>query len=205
MVQDPIQITRQTYDQIAGQFAAQTANLDERLIGRMSRLVENIPSGERILDLGCGTGRDLGWFLEKSVNAIGGDLSLGMLMEARRAHRFTLCQIEMRQLAFASGSFMGVWCNAALLHLPKEAVPNALAEIYRVLIPGGRFFLSVQKGDREGLEISQNEKVVRFFARYVPQEMEQFLEQAGFSIKLMEEYEFGRPWIWFETVRSCGI
>lgn len=94
----------------------------------------------------------------------------------------------------------GVWCNAALLHLPKKEVPKALAEISRVLVPGGCFFLSIQKGCDEGLEISQNGNITRFFARYTAQEMERILEQAGFIVRYQEEYEYGRAWIWFESV-----
>lgn len=107
MDQDPILVNRQTYDQIAGQFAAQTARMDERLIVRALRLVEHIQPGARILDVGCGPGRDLGWFIENGIHALGVDLSNGMLKEAKRVKGSILCQMEMRQLAFASGSFAG--------------------------------------------------------------------------------------------------
>jgi SAM-dependent methyltransferase len=202
---DPSQVNRQTYDQIAGQFAARTAHMDAWLIGRTSRLVEQLRPGARILDVGCGPGRDLRWFIENGVHAFGVDLSNGMLLEARRVQRSALGQMEMRRLAFASGSFAGVWCNAALLHLPKTEVPKALAEISRVLAPGGIFILSLQKGNGEGFETGQNENTVRYFARYTPQEMEQFLAQAGFLVLRQDEYEYGRTWIWFETVQSQQV
>ncbi len=205
MDQDPFQVNRRTYDQIAGQFVQRTPGMDEWLIKKATRLVEHIQPEQRMLDVGCGPGRDLSWFLKNGFQALGVDLSMGMLMEAQKVAKPSLCQMEMRHLALASRSFAGVWCNAALLHLPKKEVPNALAEIHRVLIPGGRFILSIQKGCGEGLETSQTGDILRFFARYDMHEMHEFLEQASFRVLLQEEYEFfGRTWLWFETVRSIS-
>lgn len=201
MDQDPIQVNRRTYDQIAGQFAAKIPVMDERLIAKASRLIEGIRPNERILDLGCGPGRDLSWFQEKGIQAVGADLSFGMLSEARRTARSGLCQMEMRRLGFASQSFADVWCNAALIHLPKDNVPKALAEIFRVLVPGGRFFVSMQKGQGEGWENTPDGRIIRFFARYNAQEMLGILRTAGFKTIEQDEYEFGRTWLWFETVR----
>ncbi len=202
MDQDPVQVNRQTYDQIAGQFALRNSEMNASLIQKARRFIATIRPGERILDLGCGPGRDLGWFIHNGINAIGADLSHGMLMEARKVTGARLCQMEMRRLAFASQIFAGVWCNAALLHLPRNEVPKALANIHRVLAPGGHFFMSLQKGSGEGLETAQDGTHTRFFARYEAQEIGRFLEQAGFHVLRQEEYEFRCTWLWLESVRS---
>src|SRR5512143_2951961 len=110
MDQDPFQVNRRTYDQIAGQFAQRTADMNEWLIKKATRLVEHIQPEQRILDVGCGPGRDLSWFLKSGVRAFGVDLSMGMLMEAQKVANSTLCQMEMRHLALASHNFAGVWC-----------------------------------------------------------------------------------------------
>lgn len=203
---DPIELTRQAYNRIAVQFAAVNAGMPEQVAKMASRLIAQIRPGRRILDLGCGPGRDLAWFAAHGAQITGADLSAGMLDEARRAVIAGLCQMDMRRLGFANRSFSGVWCNAALLHLPKREVPAALAEIRRILSPNGCFFASVQQGYGESIETHPLNGAQRFFARYQALEMIDLLENAGFSVLNQEiQQDNTRPecsWIWQETVRK---
>jgi ubiquinone/menaquinone biosynthesis C-methylase UbiE len=127
-----------------------------------------------------------------------------MLEEAQKVSNTNLCQVEMRSLGFANACFVGIWCNAALLHLPKRELPKALAEIFRVLAPKSPFYLSLQKGAEEGIESGPSGNAPRYFARYDGLEMEYLLEQAGFAIIRqdisIDEYH-RRSWLWFETIR----
>lgn len=200
MDRDPIDINRRTYDAIAASFAARRANMVGGLIEIITRLKARVPAGEWVLDLGCGAGRDLAWMEAAGMRAVGADLSAGMLAEARKITRAGLWQMEMRWLGFAGQCFAAVWCDAALLHLPKQQVPAALAEVARVLVPGGRFFVLVQQGSGEGLETNETEHATRFYARYQAEELAQLLEQAGFHIIEQGAYENGRTWLWYETI-----
>lgn len=206
MAPDPITLTRQTYDRIAEQFAAVNSVIPEQVARMAGQLITQIRPGERILDLGCGHGRDLAWFAARGARITGADLSAGMLAEARQAVNAGLCQMDIRRLGFADGSFLAVWCNAALLHLPKQELPAALAEIWRVLAPGGRFYMSVQQGYGEGVETHSPGGARRFFARYQADETMGFLERVGFSVLNQEvQQDNARPgcsWIWHETVRK---
>ena len=203
---DPIELTRQTYNRIAAQFANVNAVMPEQVAEMATRLIAQIQPDERILDLGCGPGRDLAWFVAHGTRVTGADLSAGMLVESWRIVNVGLCQMDFRRLGFANGSFSGVWCNAALLHLPKREVPAALAEIRRILSPGGCFFASVQQGYGESIEINPLNGAQRFFARYQAPEMIELLENAGFSVLNQEiQQDNTRPecgWIWHETVRK---
>lgn len=198
-------LNRSAYDRIAPHFAQVNAAMPPEVEAAAQRLLERAKergSPAPMLDLGCGAGRDLAWFTAQGLTAIGCDLSSGMLVQARQVTRSALCQMEMRSLGWASGSFQAVWCCAALLHLPKQAAPRALAEIARVLLPGGDLFLSVQKGSGEIIERAPYpEEIERFFARYVPDEMAVLLEQAGFQILARRENTAGRHWLWFEAQR----
>lgn len=202
MTQDPIEINRKAYDEIASRFAARRAMMGGQLIDVITRLKGQVRPGERVLDLGCGAGRDLAWLEQAGLRVLGADLSVGMLAEARRVTGCALCQMDMRRLGFARGSFAAVWCNAALLHLPSQQLPGALAEIARLLRPGGHLFALVQKGSGEGLETNAEEHITRFFARYDGVEMGRHLEQAGFSVLERGEYEYGRTWLWHAAARG---
>lgn len=100
--------------------------------------------GERVLDLGCGTGEDLrllaGFVGEKS-DLLGIDLSENMVIEARRRTPVNHPHIrfhsgDIQHLALEDGSREICWCERALQHV--ESPERVVREIRRVLVPGGR-------------------------------------------------------------------
>lgn len=111
--------------------------------------------GSTVLDLGCGEGRHvIHAYLEAEVTAIGVDLALPDLITTRekfqpfaepdnpRKH-FGLASANALQLPFADASFDVVICSEVLEHIPDYRA--ALAEIQRVLKPGGRLCASVPR------------------------------------------------------------
>jgi SAM-dependent methyltransferase len=87
---------------------------------------------ERLLDLGCGTGRAL----QLRADALGADASLEML---RQAPRGRVACAHAGELPFRSGAFDAVLCTNSFHHYPEPA--GTLREIRRVLRPGGRAVL----------------------------------------------------------------
>ena len=78
----------------------------------------------------------------------------------------------------------GIWCSASLLHLPKRDAPHVLAEMRRIVRPGGPLFLVMQEGDGEAWEHgAYGAPVERFFARYRRSEIEALLNTAGFRVR----------------------
>ena len=96
----------------------------------------------RILDLGCGAGRDLvSWGVSPSDKITGLDLNSGHLAVARqRFPNRSYLQGAGEWLPFADESFDRV---ISTLALPYMNIPKALAEIHRVLVPGGGLGLSL--------------------------------------------------------------
>src|SRR5512133_3373682 len=211
MSQNPYQLNRSTYDRITPQFAQIYGSMTPDLLDAVQRLLATVmrlpaQSGPaRILDLGCGAGRDLAWFYAQAqtqdgLSCFGADLSSGMLTEARQVTGAALCQADMRFLGFAPRSVAGIWCVAALLHLPKAEAPRALAEMARVLVPGGGLYISVQKGSGEGNEPTHYDASLdRFYAKYELDEISTLLAQAGFRILAQCENFRGRHWLWFDA------
>ena len=172
---------RATYDRIAPSYAARYAEIPETLLPLMQRLAQHAGGG-LILDIGCGHGRDLGWFQRMGTGAIGIDLSVGMLREARRLTSAPLVQADMRRLPIRSSSVAGIWSCASLLHLSKSQAPFAISEFERTLRPGGLVFIGVQEGVHDGPRYSKNDDVTRYFADYLPEEMITILEKPRLKV-----------------------
>ncbi len=98
----------------------------------LAKLLRDTPSSE-VLDLACGTGR-LIEFAET-----GCDLSPKMIAEARQKFPTkTLVVGEATQLPFEDGAFSAIFSMHFFMHLDHTATQAVLAEVHRVLRPGGR-------------------------------------------------------------------
>jgi ubiquinone/menaquinone biosynthesis C-methylase UbiE len=111
--------------------------------------------GDTVLDLGCGEGRHvISAYLEGEIHSVGVDLSVDDLKTTRdkfnefdvpgnRSASFGLSSADALNLPFADDTFDKVICSEVLEHIPDYAA--ALAEIERVLKPGGLFCASVPR------------------------------------------------------------
>ncbi len=130
---------------------------------RFSRL---LPSG-RILDIGCGNGREALLFRNAGYQYTGVDLSAGMLTEARKLDPgATLARASMYELPFPDHSFDGVWNCCTIFHAPKSRVGMALKEMVRVAKPGAPVFLAIKEGVDEQMVEDFRGGNERFFSFY---------------------------------------
>ena len=113
--------TIEYYNQNADMFAQGTRLVDFTVV--QERFRKMLPVGSRILDFGCGSGRDTKYFLEKGywVEATDGSSELCKL-----ASDFT--GIEVKEMLFQDldtrGKYEGIWACSSILHLPqKELLP----------------------------------------------------------------------------------
>jgi hypothetical protein len=106
-------------------------------------------------------------------------------------------QADMRHLPLSAGSVHGIWCWAALLHLPREAVPRAVVEFARVLCSGGSLSVSIAEGDGEGFEVATayGSDRRRWFTRYREPEFTALLTAAGFCVRNTRRHRGYRDWL----------
>ena len=109
---------------------------DRRWKARLIALAGLQPD-DRLLDLACGTGDLLFMARPRVRRAVGLDLTHRMLELARRKQDAALVQGDMLALPFPASSFTVVTTGYGLRNVPD--IRAAIAEIGRVLVPGGRF------------------------------------------------------------------
>lgn len=141
-----------------------------------------LPSG-KIIDIGCGAGRDALLFCEHKYDYTGVDLSPEMLQEAKRlVPHADFLEMSMYNLNFLPHTFDGFWAAASLLHIPKHKVTTVLEQIKTIAKPGAVGFFAMKEGNGEKLIQGTKEEDKRFFAFYQEDEFLQILEKQGFTV-----------------------
>lgn len=156
-------------------------------------LARTLPSGSRVLDVGCGTGVPTALQLtEAGHSVLGVDLSRGMIEIARAE----VPQAEFRVMDLADlegttepGEFDGIAAFFALLMLPKAEIPVAMRMVHGLLRPGGLLALSMVEADVDDTLIPFLGNTIRV-SGYLREELRALVEETGFEIESEEEYSF---------------
>jgi SAM-dependent methyltransferase len=141
-------------------------------------LLENLlgPGPFRILDFGCGPGRDLQTFTELGHEAIGLDGAERFVELARRHSGCVVWLQDFLQLRLPPDYFDGIFANASLFHVPSQELPRVLQELWATLKSGGVLFSSNPRGDNE-----EGWSGERYSVYYNYERWRDFLTAAGFS------------------------
>ncbi len=145
------QTTLSHYEEGARGFWLGTRDHDvsQNIEALLSELPEDGP--QRILDFGCGPGRDLVAFRERGHAPVGLDGSAAFVAMAREHAGVEVLHQDFLALDLPDEAFDGVFANASLFHVPRRALPRVLGELRACLRPGGVLFASNPRGDnREG-------------------------------------------------------
>jgi 2-polyprenyl-3-methyl-5-hydroxy-6-metoxy-1,4-benzoquinol methylase len=134
------------YDRNAEKFFSATVEID--LSGLYAPFLAHIPPGARILDAGCGSGRDSRYFLQHGYTVEAFDASSEMCCLASSHIGQTVLQKTFEQVDYDS-EFDGVWACASLLHVPRDHIDAVLQRFTWALKPGGVMFMSFKLRDGE--------------------------------------------------------
>lgn len=196
--EDPTAPVSEVYDRLAPDYDRRWASYVRASVEESLRRLEWDP-GERIGDVGCGTGELLHRLLERepSVRGIGLDLSIEMLAVARKKIGATaaLVTADAARLPLATGSLdLAVSTNS--LRFWREP-RRSLGEIARVLGPGGRVLVTDWCDDYWACRIC--DRFLRIFDRahhrtFGVAGLVGRLRDAGFVKVKVERYRIG--WLW---------
>ena len=178
--------TLQYYNLHADTFAADTVCVDFH--ETQDRFLRYLPDHARILDFGCGAGRDTMYFLEHGyfVDAVDGSEAMCRTAEG-------LTGIPVRQMLFqelnAVEEYDGIWACASVLHLPKRELCGVLSRMIRALKRCGIMYLSFKYGTFEG------ERNGRYFTDLTGEEFSDIMKSVEGADQLRTEAR-GFPVIW---------
>ncbi len=101
----------------------------------------------RVYDLGCGLGRHLAFFSSIGCDVAGSDISPGAVAESARVLRALnvvpdVKEGRMTRIDQPDGSFSLVIAFRVIHHAVKADIVKAIAEVHRILVPGGYFFVT---------------------------------------------------------------
>lgn len=137
------------YNEHAEDFFAGTRDHDVRQ--NMNALLQHIEGSApfKILDFGCGPGRDLKAFSLLGHTAVGLEGAARFAEIARAYSSCTVWQQDFLALDLPAEHFDGVFANASLFHVPSQELPRVLRELHATLKPRGVLFSSNPRGNNE--------------------------------------------------------
>jgi cyclopropane fatty-acyl-phospholipid synthase-like methyltransferase len=177
-----------SYDYIAEQWHANSRGQPyvNRVLGYVDRVLEGLPSGARVLDLGCGTGDPIAkYIVEKGFRVIGVDQSEKMLEIARKVvpeAEFIQSDMINVQLADRFGAAIA-WDS--IFHVERQSHSGIFHKLAKSLEPGGRLLLSVGGSGADDFT-SEMFGHSFFYSGHEPEVARELLEAEGFEIELWE-------------------
>lgn len=129
--------------------ARYTPGFDRTPSRELDPFLDRLKPGARVLELGCGGGRDSARIAERGF-ALDATDGTAAMVEATRS----VAGVPARQMAFdhlvAIDAYDAVWAQACLIHVPRETFADILGRIRAAMRPGGWHFASFKLGSSEG-------------------------------------------------------
>jgi ubiquinone/menaquinone biosynthesis C-methylase UbiE len=166
---------------------------------------KTILAGNKVVDLGCGAGRDAEQFVNDSFDYLGIDASEEMLkIASQRVAEGQFRLMDLRDIDLPLESFDGFWASASLLHFSKQEVPDLLKSFYNLLKDNGVGFISVKEKrvmDEGYIKEDKGGGIERYFSFFHNNEMIKFLEKANFTViksgQCFENDKDETEWLYF--------
>ena len=156
--------------------------IDTQQLEEFSNLLK---PGVKILDAGCGAGRDTNLFQKKGFMPTGMDLSTKLIVEARK--RYPNCDFkegDLLSLPYESESFDGVWAHASLVHFETlEQMRKAIRELFRVAKKDAVLHLLVRAHDAKSEEVRSDaiSQSNRYYRNFTEKEIRDLVSSEGFK------------------------
>lgn len=148
----------------------------------LDAFLDRLERGARVLELGCGGGRDSARIAERGFDLDPTDGTPAMVAKANERFAIGARHVLFEDLD-AEDAYDAVWAHACLLHVPRADLPVVLAAIRRALRPGGWHYASYKLGDGEGRDL-----LGRLHNFPPARWLEDAYREAGFAIAASEQF-----------------
>ncbi|MFC3097521.1 class I SAM-dependent methyltransferase [Alteraurantiacibacter palmitatis] len=118
----------------------------------LDAFLARLDPGARILELGCGAGKDAEHMIKRGFVVVPTDGSRAMAKRAEERLGIPVQVLSFDQLD-AVEEYDAVWCHASIHHQPGAGLPDVLARIARALKPGGWHFANFKLGDGDARDM----------------------------------------------------
>lgn len=143
------EMTIEHYDRVAEEYWHGTRNHDvSQNYAAFLEAIEGKPP-YKILDLGCGPGRDLLYFGSLGHDVTGLEGSKALVTMARSHANCEVLHQNFLLMNLPEGRFDGVFANASLFHVPSEELPRVLSDLSKSLKAKGVLFCSNPRGNNQ--------------------------------------------------------
>ncbi|MFC1849826.1 class I SAM-dependent methyltransferase [candidate division CSSED10-310 bacterium] len=140
-----------------------------------------VPPGGKILDAGCGSGRDTLYFKKCGYVVVAFDYASEIVKYASKIIAQPVLKMSFQELNF-SNEFDGIWACASLLHVAKRDITSVMNKLIRALKKNGALYLSVKQGHKEVIRTG------RFFNCYTATDLKTLMSQFP-EITIIEQWQ----------------
>lgn len=151
----------------------------------LDAFLDRLPPGARVLELGCGGGRDSARIVGRGFLLDATDGVAEMARKAHERHGITARILRFDELD-AHEAYDAVWAHASLHHQPLAGLGDALARIARATRPGGLFFANYKLGTGDSRDTFG--RLYNFAPRALLLEL---YRAAGWDLVEIEDYRDG--------------
>lgn len=177
-----------TYDHVADEYVREFRDeLDGKPSDRLllERFAKEVPEGQRVCDLGCGPGQ-VGAFVARSgVDVLGIDLSPEMVRVGRETYPALDFRVgDMLDLDLPEASLGGIVAFYSIIHIARDRIDRAFAEMFRVLTGSGKLLIAFHQGEGT-LESGEwfGKPVTYRCNLFEPRDITASMERAGFLLE----------------------
>jgi len=143
----------------------------------LAPVAERLSSGAMVLDVGCGSGRDLLWFKNKGFEVIGFERSAGLAELAREHSGVEVIEGDFETYDFSSISADAIISSGSLVHMQHERIADILKNIVQALEKQGIFYVSLKKG-----EGTKTDDLGRPFYYWKDEELREIFKSLDFKV-----------------------
>lgn len=165
------------YNQNVTTFIADTISVD--LKDTQNKFINALP-GDKILDLGCGSGRDTKYFLEIGLKVTAVDGSEELCKRASDYLGIPVYHMLFQELDLED-EYNGIWACSSILHLPKDELRTVFYKMVTALKSSGVIYTSFKYGEFEG------ERNGRYFTDFTIELFNEFIKNIP-NLKIEEQW-----------------